>query len=95
MAYLHLPEHHTAGDLALAGQVAEAFESEDLFVTWTHSHGPGARPAIDAVLRETPPHPLAQALCAVAGTIARAWRALIGASEAPQPERPPRERQAA
>jgi hypothetical protein len=76
MAHLHLPEQHSTVDLVLAGQIAETFESEDLYVVWTHADGPGAVPSVEALLRDAPPHPLAGAVRAFFAAIADAWRAL-------------------
>jgi hypothetical protein len=76
MAHLHLPELHSTDDLVLAGQIAETFESEDLYVVWTHADGPGAVPSVEALLRDAPPHPLAGALRAFFVAIADVWRAL-------------------
>ncbi len=52
MAHLHLPEDHTDTDLILAGQIAASIRSRDLYIAWTHSGGPGARPEVAAKLRE-------------------------------------------
>ena len=76
MAYLHLPEQHSTDDLVLAGQIAEAFESQDLFVAWTIETGAGARPTVQAVVRDAPPHPLVEALLVLRNVIAGAWRAV-------------------
>jgi hypothetical protein len=96
MAYLHLPEQHSTDDLVLAGQIAEAFASEELFVTWTEQEGPGARPTVEAVVRDAPPNPLIEAIQILASTIAGAWRALTRPAPAPRAEQPAAgERQAA
>jgi hypothetical protein len=85
MAYLHLPEQHSTADLVLAGQVAEAFDSEDLYVAWTHDSGPGVRPTVQAVVRDAPPHPLAEAFAVLFAAIAHMFRAMTRPA-APQPE---------
>ena len=95
MAYLHLPAQHSTGDLVLAGQIAEAFQSQDLFVTWTNAHGPSARPTVHAVVRDAPPHPIVEALRVLTTAVADAWRAMIGATASPQSERRAGTRQAA
>ncbi len=77
MAHLHLPEQHSTDDLVLAGQIAEAFESEDLYVVWTHVDGPGAVPSVQALLRDAPPHPLAGFVRSFFAAVADAWRALM------------------
>ncbi len=53
MAQLHLPEDHTDTDLILAGQIAASIRSRELYIAWTHSGGPGARPEVAASLRES------------------------------------------
>ena len=75
MAHLHLPEQHSTDDLMLAGQIAEAFESEDLYVVWTRADGPGAVPSVQALLRDAPPHPLAGFVRALLTAFADARRA--------------------
>jgi hypothetical protein len=51
MAHLHLPVEHDDQDLAMAGALAGALRSEDLYVTWSRSTG-AARPVIPAEIRE-------------------------------------------
>ena len=36
MRHVYLPVEHSEADLVLAGRLAEALESESLFVTWSH-----------------------------------------------------------
>jgi hypothetical protein len=54
MAQLYLPVEHTEADLVLAGQIAEAVDSAELYVTWTPEHGACA-PEVSAELREPAP----------------------------------------
>jgi hypothetical protein len=52
MSHLYLPAEHTDTDLALASAVAEAIESNELFVAWTMDSGCVAAPEVKArVLR--------------------------------------------
>jgi len=44
MSHLYLPTEHTDTDLALASAVAEAIESNELFVAWTMESGCVAAP---------------------------------------------------
>ena len=39
MSHLYLPAEHTDTDLALASAVAEAIDSNELFVAWTFESG--------------------------------------------------------
>ena len=50
MAHLHLPVEHDDQDLAMAGALASALHSEDLYVAWSRSTGT-ARPVIPAEIR--------------------------------------------
>ena len=52
MSHLYLPTVHTDTDLALASAVAEAIDSNELFVAWTMESGCVAAPEVRArVLR--------------------------------------------
>ena len=51
MAHLHLPAEHDDRDLAMAGALAGALRSEDLYVAWSATSGT-ARPIIPAEIRE-------------------------------------------
>jgi hypothetical protein len=65
MSHLYLPTEHTDTDLALASAVAEAIDSNELFVAWTLDTGCVAAPEVRArVLRPELPQrsPLAEAI---------------------------------
>lgn len=49
MTALHLPVAHTEDDLVLAGALAQALGSAELFVAWS-TDGGAARPLVDAVM---------------------------------------------
>ncbi len=49
MTALHLPVAHTEDDLVLAGALAHALGSAELYVAWS-TDGGAARPLVDAVL---------------------------------------------
>jgi hypothetical protein len=51
MAHLHLPAEHSDQDLEIAGAIARALHSEDLYITWTSEVGSG-RPIIPASIRD-------------------------------------------
>ena len=51
MSHLYLPAEHTDTDLALASAVAEAIDSNELFVAWTHETGLAAPPVVKALMR--------------------------------------------
>ena len=48
MPHLYLPSEHTDTDLALASAVAEAIDSNELFVAWTLDSGCVAAPEVRA-----------------------------------------------
>ena len=91
MAHLHLPEQHSTADLVLAGQIAEAFESEDLYVVWTHGDGPGGNPSVQALLRDAPPNALVGMFTVLFAALADVWRAMTRppAPRAADPARKP------
>ena len=70
MSHLYLPVEHTDTDLALASAVAEAVDSNELFVAWTYDGGVTAAPEVKAQLRSRPepelPNPFAEALVGIA-----------------------------
>ncbi len=94
MAHLHLPEQHSTADLVLAGQVAETFDSADLYVTWTGDSGANAAPTVRAVVREAPVRRSAGALAVLIEAIVEVWHALTRVGD-PRPAQPAGERQAA
>ena len=77
MSHLYLPSEHNDTDLALASAVAEAIESNELFVAWTHEGGIVAAPEVRPLLRDPDEpvvrNPLAEALI----EIAAAFHALV------------------
>ena len=77
MSHLYLPSEHTDTDLALASAVAEAIDSNELFVAWTCENGCVAAPEVKARVRRPEParrHPLAEAFV----EIGAAFRAFFG-----------------
>jgi hypothetical protein len=71
MSHLYLPAAHNDTDLALASAVAEAIDSNELFVAWTYEHGHAAPPVVEAMLRRRPEpvalrNPFAEALSEIA-----------------------------
>ena len=77
MSHLYLPVEHTDTDLALASAVAEAVDSNELFVAWTYDGGIAAAPEVKAQLRSRPepelPNPFTEALIGIAA----AFHALV------------------
>ena len=73
MSHLYLPAEHNDTDLALASAVAEAIESNELFVAWTYDTGTAAPPVVKAFLRQGPEpavrNPFAEALSEIAAAI--------------------------
>ena len=78
MSHLYLPAEHTDIDLALASAVAEAIDSNELFVAWTCDSGTVSAPEVKArIVRPAEPaprSPLAEAL----SEIGAAFRAVFG-----------------
>ena len=70
MSHLYLPAEHNDTDLALASAVAEAIDSNELFVAWTHESGHAAPPVVKAFMRQHPEpemrNPFAEALSEIA-----------------------------
>jgi hypothetical protein len=70
MSHLYLPAEHNDTDLALASAVAEAIDSNELFVAWTYDSGVSAPPVVKAFLRQGPEpvarNPFAEALSEIA-----------------------------
>ena len=77
MSHLYLPTEHNDTDLALASAVAEAIDSNELFVAWTYetTASPPA-PVVKAFLRPRPEpelrNPFAEALSEIAAAFERA-----------------------
>jgi hypothetical protein len=77
MSNLYLPAEHTDTDLALASAVAEAIDSNELFVAWTCDSGSVAAPEVKARIRR--PEPVARSPLAEAfSEIGKAFRAFVG-----------------
>jgi hypothetical protein len=70
MSHLYLPAEHNDTDLALASAVAEAIDSNELFVAWTYDTGVSTPPVVKAFLRRgpepAPRNPFAEALSEIA-----------------------------
>jgi hypothetical protein len=77
MSHLYLPAEHTDTDLALASAVAEAVDSNELFVAWTCDGGVAAAPVVKALLRTHPEPPLRNPFAEALTEIAAAFGALI------------------
>ena len=76
MAHLHLPAQHSEDDLVLAHRVAEAVESSDLYVAWSHEAGPGLRPEVRAYV--TPAvNPIVEAVAQVISWIGAFVEAIV------------------
>jgi hypothetical protein len=88
MSHLYLPAEHTDTDLALASAVAEAIDSDELFVAWTCDGGGAAAPEVKALIRRLPEpelrNPFAEALSEI-GAAFRALGRLVLLRRAPRP----------
>ena len=60
MSHLYLPAEHTDTDLALASAVAEAIDSNELFVAWTWTAASPPRPWSRRFMRPRPEPAAAQ-----------------------------------
>ena len=73
MSHLYLPAENTDTDLALASAVADAIDSNELFVAWTCDGGTAAAPVIKALIRPRPEpalrNPFAEALSEIAAAL--------------------------
>ena len=77
MSHLYLPAEHTDTDLALASAVAEAIDSNELFVAWTCDSGIVSAPEVRA--RIVRPEPAARSpLAEVFSEIGAAFKAVFG-----------------
>jgi hypothetical protein len=76
MSHLYLPAEHTDTDLALASAVAEAIDSNELFVAWTCDGGIAAAPEVKALLRRLPEPELRNPFAEALSEIGAAFRAL-------------------
>ncbi len=67
MPHVYMPADHTAADILLAGRIAEAVDSSELFVAWTSDAGTVFAPEAPAPSAPAPApmNPFAQALAEV------------------------------
>jgi hypothetical protein len=91
MPHVYLPTEHSEADLVLAGQVAEALESDSLYVTW--SERGYEEPQVETVVRSAPPHRVTPApgpslLTEVLGTMAAFLAAMFGPRSTPERRQP-------
>jgi hypothetical protein len=81
MSHLYLPAEHNDTDLALASAVAEAIDSNELFVAWTYESGHAAPPVVQALLRRRPEpvvrNPFAEALSEIASAFGALMRVMF------------------
>jgi hypothetical protein len=89
MSHLYLPAEHTDTDLALASAVAEAIESNELFVAWTCEGGTAAAPEVRALLRDPVEPSLRSPFTEALIEIAAAFRALMSVVFFRRPAQPP------
>ena len=78
MSHLYLPTEHTDTDLALASAVAEAIDSNELFVAWTMESGCVAAPEVKARVLRTAERPQRSALGEAFAEIGAAFKAFFG-----------------
>jgi hypothetical protein len=75
MSHLYLPAQHTDTDLALASAVAEAIDSNELYVAWTCDGGTVGAPKVKALLRRLPEPELRNPFVEALSEIGSAFRA--------------------
>ncbi len=88
MSHLYLPAEHTDTDLALASAVADAIDSNELFVAWTLNGGVAAAPVVKALVRPRPEPPLRNPLVEAVSEIAAAFGALMSLVFFRRPQQP-------
>ena len=88
MSHLYLPAEHTDTDLALASAVADAIDSNELFVAWTCDGGHAAAPVVKALLRPRPEPPLRSPLAEAISEIAAAFSAFVSLLSFRRPQQP-------
>jgi hypothetical protein len=88
MSHLYLPAEHNDTDLALASAVAEAIESNELFVAWTHETGVAAPPVVKTFLRERADPELRNPFAEALSEIAAAFGALLSLIFSRRPRQP-------
>jgi len=88
MSHLYLPAEHTDTDLALASAVAEAVDSNELFVAWTCEGGTAAAPVVKALLRPRPEPELRSPLAEALSEIAAAFGAFVRLLSFRRPQQP-------
>ena len=76
MSHVYLPAEHNDTDLALASAIAEAIDSNELFVAWTCESGSVAAPEVQALLRR-PEEPLRNPFAEALIEIVAAFHALV------------------
>src|SRR4051812_39966298 len=77
MSHLYLPTEHTDTDLALASAVAEAIDSNELFVSWTMVSGCVAAPEVKARVRRSEEQPERSAFVEALVEIGSAFKAFL------------------
>jgi hypothetical protein len=77
MSHLYLPTEHTDTDLALATAVAEAIDSNELFVAWTMESGCVSAPEVKARVLHTERRPQRSALGEAFAEIGAAFKAFF------------------
>ena len=78
MSHLYLPSEHTDTDLALASAIAEAIDSNELFVAWTMDSGCVSAPEVRARIMRSEPTNQRSPLVEAFAEIGAAFRALVG-----------------
>jgi hypothetical protein len=93
MSHLYLPAEHTDTDLALASAVAEAIDSNELFVAWTMNSGCVAAPEVKARVLRLPEQPQRGAFAEAVAEIGAAFKGffsfLFRSSRQPADTHPP------
>ena len=88
MSHLYLPAEHNDTDLALASAVAEAIDSNELFVAWTFESGIAAPPVVKAFVRQRPEPALRNPFAEALSEIAAAFGALMSLIFFRRPQQP-------
>jgi hypothetical protein len=88
MSHLYLPAEHNDTDLALASAVADAIDSNELFVAWTFETGVAAPPVVKAFVRHGAEPELRNPFAEALSEIAAAFGALMSLLFFRRPQQP-------
>ncbi len=90
MPHLYMPADHSDADVALAGRVAEAVDSAELFVAWTRTAGAACAPEAPPREEPVPVNPFAHALAEIVIAFSALFSLLLRPGRSDPDSAPPR-----